>query len=142
MLAIGLLATTILVVVGVYGFLFNASQKSVDYTAGTSVARSELEGQVRMIQTDPKVKTNFYGSSYANETVIASGVYPLNQTNINWVIYAQDLGAVGGSSTYPLKKLRAVTSWWNSGNGLPAASRQGYGTLSVELTRIMMYGDF
>jgi len=151
LISIGILSTALLLVVGVFTFLFRASQKSVDMTAGTIVAESILQEEVQKLTNDKGRLEAFLEASYASETLWKPvTVKPLNQAEFFYCIYAQDASTLAGpapagsSRTTPmkLKKLRLVCSWWDSGGGLPGRSRAGYGTISVELNRLIYDGDY
>jgi len=143
-MSIGILATAILLVTGVYLFLFRASQKSVDLTAGTVVAESILREYQQRLIYDPATSTAFRNATYATDTVIQTGSKSLNQAVFNYTIYVMDMNALLGLSSTPtpappsLRRLRVVCSWWDAGRGLPGTDR-GLGLLTVELNRMVMY---
>lgn len=144
MISVGILSTAILLVTGVYLFLFRASQKSVDLTAGTVVAESILREYQQRLIYDPSTCSAFRNSTYATDTPIQSGSKSLNQAVFNYTIYAMDMNSLLGLASTPnpppppLRRLRVVCSWWDSGRGLPGADR-GLGQLTVELNRMVMY---
>lgn len=144
MISVGILATAILLVTGVYLFLFRASQKSVDLTAGTVVAESILKEWQQRLSYDVATSTAFRNSTYATDTLIDSSTKSLNNAVFTYNLYAMDVNSLLGLSTTPnpppppIRRLRIVCSWWDNGRGLPGTDR-GLGLLTVELNRMVMY---
>lgn len=141
LISVGILAVAILMVVGVFTYLFSASQKSVDVTAGTVIAEAIMQDTVNRFAYDPGFRTTLHNnySVYASDTVIQSGARAYNGTDFNYTISLQELGALGSSAVNPMFSLGVKCWWWDSGGGYAAANRQGYGRLSVELNRIILY---
>jgi len=147
-ISVGIISTAILLVIGVFTFLFRASQKSVDLTAGTVVAESIMENELEQFIYNPTLRmavmTNH--ASY-NNTILESGTKSYNGSNFTYGIYVTDLSNMGSTSSitqnYPIISMNVVCSWWDSGGGLAGSARTGYGLLSVEMTRILVYSaDF
>ena len=136
-MSIGILSTALLLVVGVFTYLFNASQKAVDLTAGTVVSESVMQGFVNRIQYDPSTSAAFFQHSYSEGSVIETGSYKLNQADFTYRIYANDVGALTLGAQ--MKQLTVVCTWWDSGGGAAGGARTGYGQLQVEMTRFMLY---
>lgn len=141
MISVGILSVAILLVVGVFTFLFSASQKSVDLTAGTVIAQSIMQDTVNRCTYDADFRRTLFTNHgvYSAETVIQAGAKSYNGTDYSYSITVQELAALGSSSVNPMFSLGVTCWWWDSGGGLPGAMRQGYGKLSVELNRIILY---
>lgn len=137
-MSIGILSTALLLVVGVFTYLFNASQKAVDMTAGTVVSGSVMQGIVNRINYDTATNTAFFQHAYAEGSLIETGTYKLNQADFTYRIYAHDVGALTLGAQ--MKQLTVVCTWWDSGGSVPGGARAGFGQLQVEMTRFMLYG--
>jgi prepilin-type N-terminal cleavage/methylation domain-containing protein len=135
--SIGILSAAVLLVIGVFTYLFNASQKSVDLTSGTVVAEKFLAAEAQQIISDPTTKANFYDPTtvYQN-TVLASNVVSMNHTEYSYTIYADDLNGMG--PPHQFKQLSIICTWFDDG-GKQNGIRQGMGLLKVELSRMMLY---
>lgn len=169
MISVGIMATTLLLVVGVFTNVMRASRKSVDLTAGTLVAESVMNRELYSIMTGPD-KAAFFkdgtvpaasshnlqaGEVKPNE--LLSGTERLNETVFTYKMYAKALdltdpgaGAAEGSNAKSVSdknrvvKVDVVVWWWAEGakNGEEPANgtdntRQGYGILRTELTRLV-----
>lgn len=120
MIAIGILATAIILIMGVFLMGLDASQKGADLTAGTVVARFILDEYI-------------YGMDFAGMPSPATGstlpagtgTYALNNTNYS---YSIDVTAVD----HDLKKLDVSVWWWGSSPG--SSTRAGQGQLKTNLS--------
>ncbi|MBM3460589.1 MAG: hypothetical protein FJX76_00620 [Armatimonadetes bacterium] len=144
-ISVGILSTAILLVVGIFTFLFKASQKSVDMTAGTIVAESILQEYIYSLRTGGRLdKFMTATKDAADKDAYASDVRHLNKTDFFYTLYVQDITALlppEVPSSQQLRKLRIVCNWWEQAGGLPGRARAGYGQLSVEVSRIIYEGD-
>lgn len=117
MVAIGILAASILLILGLVVHLFNASRKGVDLTSGIVAGKSALQ-------------------EFLNETpwpaprlaIPYSGMVPLNNQSYLYYIYVQDLvsDAYGAS----LKRVDMIVTWWTQNPDI-----KGYGMLKTEIAR-------
>jgi prepilin-type N-terminal cleavage/methylation domain-containing protein len=143
-ISVGIIATAILLVVGIFTFLFKASQKSVDLTAGTVVAESIMQNTVTRFIYDSSFRSSvMQNHSGYNNTELEQGTKSYNGAQFSYSIYATDLSQLGSSATNPMLSLSVICRWWDSGGGLAGSARSGYGQLAVELNRIVVYSaDF
>lgn len=141
--SIGIIATAMLLVIGVFMSLFMASEKSVDLTSGTVVAESVLQDYVNRIAYDPAVRENFYRDDcaglYDSEMLAERGTRHFNQSDFTYSVYLLDAADWGSSGTDPMCKISVVCTWWDSGTGVSGSTRHGYGLLQVELTRLVLF---
>jgi hypothetical protein len=138
MFSIGVLATSILLVLGIFSNLVNGSQKSVDLTAGSVVADGLLSQQIYQIMSDSGTQTTFFNTSYASATAYKAGTYSLNNVIYAYKIYCQDVkmgtlhsqltDATSSTGTTNLKRLDIVV-WWNDA---AAASASSASSMSVQ----------
>ena len=153
-MAIGILATSILLVAGIFGTLITASQKSSDLTAGSVVADGLLSQEIYQIMGVDAVRNRFFQTAYATPTVLREGAHGLNTARYFYRIYCQDVPFATSlhcvatdqapSNATVLKRLDVVV-WWNadapSGSLPPApittASRPGMGALHVFHSRLL-----
>ncbi len=117
MVSICILASSIMLILGLFVHLFNASQKSVDLTAGTVVAESVLQKYLYDTPFPPQ-----------NLAIPYSGVVQLNNQAYIYTIYVQDINS-------SLKRVDAVVTWWN--RTPDRASKEGYGMLKTEISRLI-----
>lgn len=148
---IGIVATAILLVVGVFTYLFSASQKSVDLTAGTVVAESIMQDMVLKIMYDDKTKETWYNAdvagAYSNQTTIESGIRSYNRAQFSYKIYLTDCAGLDADGSNqptgfvgsPMCVIAVAVTWWDQGGGVTGSARRGYGQLAVELTRFLLY---
>ncbi|MDQ7825628.1 MAG: prepilin-type N-terminal cleavage/methylation domain-containing protein [Candidatus Eremiobacteraeota bacterium] len=110
MVAIFILSTCLLLIIGLFTFLFNSTKKGVDLTAGTAAAELMLEEFL-----------------YQNEAAIYSGTYgpstPISITkSLNNVNYLCDIN-VSNAVNNSLRRVDATIYWWTSPTGA-----SGYGS--------------
>ena len=134
LVAIGILATCLVMVVGVFLTVTRASQKSLDLTAGTIVAQSILSRELYGIMGSDAARSNFFSGSYATDPFV-EGTERLNQAVFTYRIYATPvmIGDMGNR----VMQLNAVVWWWNDEGSAPSEGRAGYGYLRSELTRLV-----
>ena len=153
-MAIGILATSILLVVGVFGILITASQKVSDLTVGSVVADGLLSQQIYQLVSTDSMRTRFFQATYGTPTVIREGAHSLNTATYFYRIYCQDATFSSTlhctatdhapSNSTALKRLDVVV-WWHAdtqADGQPPAtitttSRPGMGTLYVFHSRLL-----
>jgi hypothetical protein len=117
MVSLSILATSILLVLGLFVHLFNASQKGVDLTAGTVAGESALQEFLY----DTPWPAQRLASPY-------SGMVPLNNQSYLYYIYVQDLNT-------SLKRVDMIVTWWNRSPDKTA--KEGYGMLKTEIARLI-----
>ncbi len=134
LVSIGILATALLMVVGVFLTVTRASQKSLDLTAGTLVAQSVLSREIYGIMRDENSRRLFFQRDYQADPLVR-GTERLNQTVFTYLLYANTvMGAEVGNR---VKKVDAVVWWWNEEATSVPGARAGYGTLRSEVTRLV-----
>lgn len=126
--AIGALAVAFLMIVALFLSLFKSSQKSLDLTTGTLVAESAMAQYLYGLQEQPGGLADNLKDNTANPF---RGSSRLNQTEYYYEILCNDLG------TADLKKVSVRVWWWEENPDRKENPRQGYGKLSVEISRIV-----
>lgn len=143
MVSIGILATAILLIVGVFTFLFSSSQKSRDLTAGAIAAESFLQEWIEGYMSDADTWSGILRDlgKKSGKFTVKTSTSSMNHTNFTYSIYSENLNSLLGTDK-PLIKLTIVCQWWDNNSALPGVTRQGYGQLSVELSRLIYDGDY
>ena len=149
-ITIGILSTSIIMVAGVFTYLFNASQKSVDTTAGAIAARAFLQQWTLQLASniDPATKMPRALGAYSGQTseqlYDTSRTTTLNGTSFNYQLYVQDVttALMPTATGRTLMKLRVHCWWFDGGGNTPGIKRSEYGAVSVDLVRLMSNGDF
>ena len=90
MVSIGILATSLLLVVGIFMTVTRASQKSLDLTAGTIIAESVLTRELYSIMGDTDTRKSFFDASDPR-VPYSEGTERLNQTVFTYRIYASSV---------------------------------------------------
>ncbi len=134
MVSVGILATSLVLVVGIFMTVTQASQKSLDLTAGTIVAESILSRELYGIMGDDDSRHTFFARDYQNDPFVR-GTERLNQTVFTYLIYATS--AMDGEVGNRVKKVDAVVWWWNEEGAPSSEGRAGYGFLRSEVTRLV-----
>ncbi len=134
MVSMGIISTTLLMIMGVFMTVFRSSQKAVDMTAGTIFAESVMNKELRVIMTDTNKRGNFFNLNYSN-TPYVEGVERLNNSVFTYKMYATDISMPSWRTDNKMKRVEVVV-WW-MGTGTENSSRDGYGTLRTEVTRIV-----
>ncbi|MCE1248390.1 MAG: type II secretion system GspH family protein [Firmicutes bacterium] len=126
-LAVSIVATALILFIGIFFAMFRASQKGVDLTAGTVVAESVLNQYLYDQQEKtgglPVNLTDNSGSPY-------TGTTSLNKTIFTYEITCQD------TDSTDLKRLDVQVWWWQS-DATRQDNKEGYGKLHVKLTRMV-----
>lgn len=123
-ISIGIIGTSLILVVGIFTVLVSGSQKASDLTSGSVVADGLLSQTIYQVLAVPDRRNDFFRPLYATPTVFRGGTYQLNSTVYFYKIYCTDVTALrglrwaptdiyglGGSETY-LKRFDVVV-WWN-----------------------------
>lgn len=134
MISIGILATSLLLVVGIFLTVTRASQKSLDLTAGTVIAESVLTRELYSVMGESSTRQIFFTRNYATDPLV-QGTERLNQTVFTYVIYANTV--LDGDEGNRVKKVDAVVWWWNEGGTAVAGVKPGYGFLRSEVSRLV-----
>lgn len=134
MISIGILATSLLLVVGIFMTVTRASQKSLDLTAGTIIAESVLSRELYSIMGDDTTRAGFFAANDPSVPIV-QGTERLNQTVFTYLIYANTV--MGGEVGNRVKKVDTVVWWWNEGGSSVAGVRPGYGFLRSEVSRLV-----
>jgi type II secretory pathway pseudopilin PulG len=126
-LAVSIVATALLLFIGLFFTMFRASQKGVDLTAGTIVAESVLNQYLY----DQQEKTGGLTVNLVdNSGSPYTGTTSLNKTIFTYEITCQD------TDNTDLKKVD-VQVWWWQGDVAKQDNKEGYGKLNVKLTRLV-----
>lgn len=130
MLSISIVATSLILFIGIFMTMFAASEKGVDLTAGTVVASSQLTKALYEYQETyglENLPTD--GSEIKNESVT------LNKTTFFYRITSSGVG------TPDLRKVDVEVWWWqNPDDKFATETRTGYGKLYVKLSRLVYTG--
>jgi hypothetical protein len=115
-ISIGIIATSIILIVTLFSTMFKSSQHAVDLTAGTVVAESELDRYIYEneffnagTQASPSYQYGFgrfAGGSY-NNFVVYSSTKSLNNVTFIFDIYSTDISS-------EMVKLDIVVWWWQN----------------------------
>lgn len=141
MISIGILATSLLLVVGIFVTVTKASQKSLDLTAGTVIAESVLNRELYAVMSSDSARNRFFASlesmydGSAENRYLVKGTERLNQTVFTYVLYANNV--ITAEEGNRVKKVDAVVWWWNEGGTAVAGVRPGYGFLRSEVSRLV-----
>ena len=157
--SIGIVGTSIILVVGIFGTLFKGSQKAADLTAGAVVADGLLSQTVYQVtaSTDNGLSASqiaFFQASYATPTLYTGGTYQLNGNVYFYKIYVQDVGLgadfhdsdTDGTANQTLLKRFDAVVWWNDSSAASKTnllnmninqSTTGEGVLQVHQVRVV-----
>ncbi len=119
MIGILILSSTIVMIVGLYTYLFKVSQKGVDLTAGTAVGEKVLEEFIQEAMTKPIEKTD--GGHYAKKvSALTSGNVFVGSKSVNSskFYYVIEVSGDLNNSDYRLMKVDATIRWWDNTGGL------------------------
>ena len=146
LVSVAIVATVLLYIIGIFTSGMKANRKSIDLTAGTLVAESVMTHELYGILSDDDKRAKFFNSSiYSSGSSCMEGTQNLNNTVFTYKLFVTDLPETFGGSNNRLKKVDVQVWWWSddvgeegggSGNNVNAF-KQGYGVLSVGLTRII-----
>jgi len=134
LVAIGILATCLVMVVGVFLTVTRASQKSLDLTAGTIVAQSILSRELYGIMSNQASRKTFFDQDYQTEPLVR-GTERLNQTAFTYLLYANTV--LNGDTGNRVKKVDAVVWWCDEEAASAPGTKAGYGFLRSEVTRLV-----
>ncbi len=134
LVSIGILATSLVMVVGVFLTVTRASQKSLDLTAGTVVAQSVLSRELYGIMSNEVSRRTFFDRDYQTDPLLR-GTERLNQTAFTYLLYANTV--MNGDVGNRVKKVDVVVWWWNEEAASVPGSTAGYGFLRSEVTRLV-----
>lgn len=157
MLAASILASSILLVFSVFTMLFNGSQKTVDMTAGTTIAQSLMTQEIYQLTGDTNTRIAFFqDNAYSLPQAINGGTYTLNNSQYCYKFTCQDVtlpvklhcqatDCTNNSNQTHLRELHLVVWWWDAkatgasdvGSMQLDASHPGAGQLQVSMTRLL-----
>ncbi|MBI3929166.1 MAG: hypothetical protein HY319_26715 [Armatimonadetes bacterium] len=140
--SIFLVATALLLVIGVFLTVLRGVEKSADLTAGATVAESMLNFEIYRVLSDtsPFLTRNQFLTQDSPPIGPIEASFSLNNTVFTYRIYHQTVedsaGAVlgAGAAENRLKKVDIIV-WWFTDN--PGTQRQGHGFLRTGLTRMV-----
>lgn len=127
MLAVSIIATALLLFIGVFLAMFKSSQKGVDLTAGTVVAESVLS---QYLYDRQEMSGGLPVNLIDNVGSPVTGTATLNKTIFTYEITCQDVG------TGNLKKIDVIVWWWQDA-GPRKEYKSGYGKLNVSISRLV-----
>lgn len=141
MVSMGIISTTLLMIMGVFMTVFRSSQKAVDMTAGTIFAESVLNREMRVIMTDAGKRSKFFNLNFST-TPYVEGVDRLNNALFTYKMYASDIPMSSWRTDNKMKRVDVVVWWWAAGSETDTVttgrdSRSGYGILRTEVSRIV-----
>lgn len=156
MVSICILAMVLLYVIGVFTTGMRANRKSVDLTAGILVAESVLTHEMHgILNYDSDKRNAMFSDSASSSEPFVTGTQHINNTVFTYKIFVSNVGSaddIFNKTSNHLKKVDVQVWWWNdsiatdgstttSGTGTEAdrakSFRDGYGVLSVGLTRLI-----
>lgn len=120
MVAIFIISTTLLLVIGVFSMLFNATQKGIDLTVGTSAGESILEEYIYSNQETIRNNGGEAVEASINKTI--NGIQFLCRINVSESIHEK------------VRKINATVYWWLTPDGNNVANPRSY--------RVMTKGGF
>ncbi|MEW6282438.1 MAG: type II secretion system protein [Candidatus Eremiobacterota bacterium] len=138
LIAFSIIATALLLIIGVFTTILRGSQKTVDLTAGTILAESILDERIYYIlNTAPAVDKDNFLNGLASP-LLGSGSY-MNDTVFSYAIYTTPVTFPGMGLGNRLVKADIIVWWWKpSGSATESAkATQGYGYLRSELSRLV-----
>jgi hypothetical protein len=125
--SVGIIATSIVVLLILFISLIKASQKSVDLAVGTTVAAGVIDKYIYSTSFDViEQKIESSGAS-----PICSGIAELNNGRFLYDITGKKVTAG------QILRLDIAVWWWQSETSHRVGIRRGYGTLKRELTRFV-----
>ncbi|MCD4784384.1 MAG: type II secretion system GspH family protein [Candidatus Eremiobacteraeota bacterium] len=127
MIAVSIIATALLLFIGVFFSMFKSSQKGVDLTAGIVVAESALS---EYLYDRQEMSGGLSTNLVDNVGSPITGTTTLNKTIFTYEITCQDVG------TGNLKKIDVVVWWWQD-TALKKEFKSGYGKLNVSISRLI-----
>ena len=137
MISVGIMSTTLLLVLGVFTNVMKASRKAVDLTAGTIVAEGVISTEMYAIMGDEVAKNLFFKKTYNDPFV--EGTKHLNNSTFVYRMYATEI-PIGTKvlTDNRVKKIDVIVWWWADGEGnVTTDKRAGYGYLRTELSRLV-----
>ncbi|MBQ7568515.1 type II secretion system protein [bacterium] len=140
LLAISIIATVMLYLIGIFTTGLRANRKAVDLTAGTLVAESVISQELYGILSDPDKSSSFFSHVYGSTTPCVQGTTTLSSTKFTYKMFVNDVSGFNDANN-KMKKVDVQVWWWNNenadANSQAASFRQGYGVVSVGLTRLV-----
>jgi type II secretory pathway pseudopilin PulG len=139
--AIAVIATSLLLFVGIFFTMFRATQKGVDLTAGTVVAESKLASFLYNVQehSESPYDTRFpngLDSLKDDGSVVDSGGEDLNRVKFSYEIRSWKVST--DPALVNLRKVEITTWWWGDNNNPTVVqNKAGYGKLSVVISRLV-----
>ncbi len=161
LISIGIIATVLLYIMGVFTTGMRANRKSVDLTSGTLVAESVISRELYDILADSQRASDFFGATYGadSNTAYVQGSETLDGTVYTYKLYVSDvsmqMAGTDASTTgmgNAIKKVDVQVWWWTQDEEAaktvnPESSdsvennaksfKQGYGVASVGLSRLI-----
>jgi hypothetical protein len=136
MLAIGLLVMILLTLIGVTMSALRSSEKAALLGPATQVSESIMNRTLYQVANDlpAGTKASFWAASGPAPWRGPTGE-TIGAVNYEYAIYAN---TVDGAGNNRLKKVDVVVWWWNSRSS--NSSRQGYGRLQVQASRLVNEG--
>ncbi len=140
LLAFSIIATALLLIIGIFTNVIQSSQKSVDLTAGTILAEYLMDAEMHEILSDKARRDSFFDNDFpmsAGNAYAMGTAATLNQTVFSYVIYNERVEPFTTPGNR-LKKVDVVVWWWRPGGaGEFTVARQGYGYLRTQMSRLV-----
>jgi len=108
MVAIFILSSSLLLIIGLFTFLFNSSRKGIDLTAGVAAGELIMEQYLYIHESD--IYNNTTGGTYSDSKTI------------NGVKFHCDI--VISAPVGNLRKVDATVYWWVNADGSPVDSKK------------------
>ncbi len=126
MVAVFILATSLLLIIGIFVVIFNSVQKGIDVTAGMSIGEMVLSKYI-----------------FENYSTLASGAGQSDVVRVNHVPYNYNISvsSVEGAEAKKLFRVACKIYWWERGSrsaqGAGEYFAQGYGNYSADIIRFV-----
>jgi type II secretory pathway pseudopilin PulG len=131
-LAIAIVATSLLLFIGVFLTMFRASEKGVDLTAATVVAESQLN---KFLYWKQEQEGGLDGLGLVGDAVEPGGS---GKVKHNTIEYTYEIKSRIADPAMPnLRKVDVTVYWWGDDANPTVQTKTGYGNLHVTLSKLI-----
>ena len=141
LVSIGIVATVLVYIIGVFTTGMKANRKSVDLTAGTLVAESVISHELYGVLADKDKSARFFAHTYTSNDAAIEGTETLSNTVFTYKLFVSDVNQFVESGN-KMKKVDVQVWWWvpestDTSDLQGNTIRAGYGVVSVGMTRLI-----
>lgn len=141
LVSIGIVATVLVYIIGVFTTGMKANRKSVDLTSGTLVAESVISQELYGILSDSDKSAQFFAHNYTSSEPAIEGTQTLSNTKFTYKLFVSNVNQFTESGN-KMKKVDVQVWWWVPDNVKNADNKEdtvraGYGVCSVGMTRLV-----